>query len=41
MKEEILSECRQNMQKTIDALKKEFIRIRTGRASVALLDGSG
>jgi ribosome recycling factor len=39
MKEEILSECRQNMQKTIDALKKEFMRIRTGRASTALLDG--
>ena len=39
MKEEILSECRQNMQKTIDALKKDFIRIRTGRASTALLDG--
>jgi ribosome recycling factor len=39
MKEEILSECRQSMQKTIDALKKEFTRIRTGRASTALLDG--
>ena len=39
MKEEILSELRQKMNKTIDALKKEFKRIRTGRASTALLDG--
>lgn len=39
MKEEILSELRQNMSKTVDALKKEFKRIRTGRASTALLDG--
>jgi ribosome recycling factor len=39
MKDEILSECRQNMNKTIEALKKEFMRIRTGRASTALLDG--
>lgn len=39
MKEEILSECRQKMIKTIDVLKKEFMRIRTGRASSSLLDG--
>lgn len=39
MIDEILSECRQKMDKTIDALKKEFARIRTGRASTALLDG--
>ncbi|MBU2498882.1 MAG: ribosome recycling factor [Proteobacteria bacterium] len=39
MKEEILAECRQNMNKTIEALSKEFTRIRTGRASTALLDG--
>jgi ribosome recycling factor len=39
MKEEILSECRQNMNKTIEALKKDLTRIRTGRASTALLDG--
>ncbi len=39
MKEEILSECRQKMIKTIDVLKKEFMRIRTGRASTSLLDG--
>jgi ribosome recycling factor len=39
MKDEILSECRQNMNKTIEALRKDLIRIRTGRASTALLDG--
>jgi ribosome recycling factor len=39
MKEEILSECREKMNKTIESLKKDFGRIRTGRASTALLDG--
>jgi ribosome recycling factor len=39
MKEEILSECRQKMNKTIESLKKDFMRIRTGRASTAFLDG--
>ena len=39
MKEEIISECRQKMNKTIESLKKDFTRIRTGRASTALLDG--
>ena len=39
MKEEILAECRESMNKSIEALKKEFGRIRTGRASTALLDG--
>jgi ribosome recycling factor len=39
MKEEILAECRQSMNKTIEALRKEFTRIRTGRASTSLLDG--
>lgn len=39
MKEEILSECRQKMMTTIDVLKKEFMRIRTGRASTSLFDG--
>ncbi len=39
MKEEIISECRQKMMKTIDVLKKEFMRIRTGRASTYLMDG--
>ena len=39
MKEEILSELRQKMNKAVDALKKDFHKIRTGRASTALLDG--
>jgi len=36
---EIMSESEQRMKKSIESLKKEFIRIRTGRASAALLDG--
>ncbi len=39
MKNEILSELRQNMNNTLDALEKQFMKIRTGRASTALLDG--
>jgi ribosome recycling factor len=39
MKDEILSECREKMTNTGEALKREFKRIRTGRASAALLDG--
>jgi ribosome recycling factor len=39
MKEEILAECRDKMTKAIQALRKDFMRIRTGRASTALLDG--
>ncbi|MBW2065727.1 MAG: ribosome recycling factor [Deltaproteobacteria bacterium] len=39
MREEIISECRQKMDKTIEAFKKELAKIRTGRASPALLDG--
>jgi ribosome recycling factor len=39
MKDEILSELRDKMNNSIDALKREFIRLRTGRASTALLDG--
>lgn len=38
MKDEILSELRQNMDNANEALKKEFMRLRTGRASTALLD---
>ncbi|MCD6560310.1 MAG: ribosome recycling factor [Deltaproteobacteria bacterium] len=39
MKDEILSEQRHKMTKTVEALKKEFQRLRTGRATTALLDG--
>jgi ribosome recycling factor len=38
MKDEILSELREKMTKTGEALKREFKKIRTGRASTALLD---
>ncbi len=39
MKDDILSEMRQKMNKTAEALERDFRRIRTGRASTALLDG--
>ncbi|HIJ36836.1 MAG TPA: ribosome recycling factor, partial [Deltaproteobacteria bacterium] len=39
MEEEILSELRQKMDKAVDALKKDFRKLRTGRASTALLNG--
>ena len=39
MKDEILADCADNMDKTLVALKRDFMRIRTGRASTALLDG--
>jgi ribosome recycling factor len=35
----INSETNQRMQKAIDSLKKDLLRIRTGRATPALLDG--
>jgi ribosome recycling factor len=35
----IHAEANQRMQKTLDSLKKDLSRIRTGRASPALLDG--
>lgn len=39
MKDEILAETRQKMTKTAESLEKDFKRIRTGRASTALLEG--
>ncbi len=39
MEKEILDELRLKMENTIDALEREFKKIRTGRASTALLDG--
>lgn len=39
MKEEVLDEAREKMSNSLDALKRDFNRIRTGRASTALLDG--
>lgn len=39
MKDEILSEMRQKMEMTIGSLNREFKKMRTGRASVSILDG--
>jgi ribosome recycling factor len=39
MNDEVLSSCRQDMEKTIGAFKKELSHVRTGRANTALLDG--
>jgi ribosome recycling factor len=39
MKDEILAECRDKMNKTVEAFRKDLGRIRTGRASTALLEG--
>jgi len=39
MIESIYAETRERMGKSVSALKSEFKRIRTGRASLALLDG--
>jgi ribosome recycling factor len=38
MVKDVLSKTRAGMEKSIDALKKDFTRIRTGRASTSLLD---
>ncbi|MFZ3055422.1 MAG: ribosome recycling factor [Smithella sp.] len=39
MKETIFQKFKDEMEKTIVSLSKSFSRVRTGRASVALLDG--
>jgi ribosome recycling factor len=39
MSEKIISETREHMEKTIQALHKDLSRVRTGRASLSLLDG--
>ena len=39
MVEKVYKETREKMEKGLEALRKEQSRIRTGRASVALLDG--
>ncbi len=39
MKEQIFQKFRDEMEKTISSLEKSFSRVRTGRASVSLLDG--
>lgn len=37
--EEVIEELKDRMQKAIDFLKREYASIKTGRASIALLDG--
>ncbi|MGB5218977.1 MAG: ribosome recycling factor [Smithella sp.] len=39
MREAVLQKFKEEMEKTIDALSKSFSRVRTGRASISLLDG--
>jgi ribosome recycling factor len=39
MKQEILSDLRKKMAHTVEALERDFKKIRTGRASTALLEG--
>lgn len=39
MLDEIYAETKTGMQKAVDALQKELDRVRTGRASLTLLDG--
>ncbi len=39
MEQELKRKAADRMSRTIDALKKDFASIRTGRASLALLDG--
>lgn len=36
---EVLEEGRESMQKAVEALKRDLGRVRTGRASLSLLDG--
>jgi len=37
--EQVLSSAKQSMEKGLDALQRSFSRVRTGRASLSLLDG--
>ncbi len=39
MKEAVMQKFKDEMEKTIGALSKSFSRVRTGRASISLLDG--
>ena len=39
MKDLVFEELKENMEKHIEFLKKSFNKVRTGRASTALLDG--
>jgi ribosome recycling factor len=39
MEKELLKQLKVEMDRSIDSLKKDFSKVRTGRASVSLLDG--
>lgn len=39
MKDEVLEEARQQMEQALSAFKHEMARVRTGRASTALIEG--
>ncbi len=39
MKDKIFNELKDDMEKTIQTLEKSFSKVRTGRASLSLLDG--
>ena len=39
MKDKIFVELKQKMNGTVEILQKEFMKVRTGRASISLLDG--
>ena len=39
MTDEVLGTCKEEMERTIGAFKKELSHVRTGRANTALLDG--
>jgi ribosome recycling factor len=39
MKDEVLQEARRKMDKVLEAMARDLSRVRTGRASVALLEG--
>ncbi len=39
MVDEIFEDLKERMAKSVEALKREYSRLRTGRASVSLLDG--
>ena len=39
MKDEVLKETKRKMDKVLEAMARDLSRVRTGRASVALLEG--
>ena len=38
-KDKVLSDCKANMEKRIQGLEKDLGKVRTGRASISMLDG--